>query len=105
MLRKIGRVVKLSLGGAVWGCLVGIGVGAVLGVLYGAWNGDVTLGLDGALLGCLCFAVAGGIYGGILEVVGGWRPTAEEVDAPFSAATRPASPPSQRHLNMPRGRT
>ena len=56
-------VLRLSLGGAIWGCLLGIVCGALAGVVYGALTGDITLGLDGAVLGCFALAIVGGLYG------------------------------------------
>src|SRR5262245_12917776 len=63
-------VLKLTLGGAVWGSLFGIFLGALVGVVYGALAGDVTLGLDGAILGCFALASLGAVYGLTLALHG-----------------------------------
>jgi predicted lipid-binding transport protein (Tim44 family) len=62
---------RLCLGGAVWGSLLGTLFGSLLGGVYGAFNGDVALGLDGAVLGCLTLSLLGGLYGGALAI---WTP-------------------------------
>ena len=61
-------VFRMSLGGAICGGFLGILAGVACGVVYGAWRGDVSLGLDGALLGGGALAVAGALYGAVL----GW---------------------------------
>src|SRR5438105_2496074 len=73
-------VLKLTLGGAVWGCLLGTVLGAVIGVIYGALAGDVSLGLDGAVLCCFALTLLGGAYGLALGLRGHRRrPAPDEV--------------------------
>jgi hypothetical protein len=68
MLTRIHGLLRLCLGGVVWGCLLGTVLGSLLGAAYGAFHGDVTLGLDGAVLGCLILGLLGGLYGGALAI-------------------------------------
>lgn len=57
---------RLSIGGATWGGLLGIPLGAIVGTIYGVIAGNTACGLDGALIGGLASTAAGAIWGVIL---------------------------------------
>lgn len=58
---------RMALGGAVCGSLLGVASGSLAGVLYGAWAGNVGFGLDGALYGGGLGALAGAICAAALR--------------------------------------
>jgi predicted lipid-binding transport protein (Tim44 family) len=76
--RSLVTRLRLALGGAICGILLGTMAGALCGTLYGALTDDLSLGLDGALIGGLILAVPGVVYGGILAVTGKGLPTETE---------------------------
>ncbi len=59
-------LLRMTLGGAVTGCLVGILLGTCVGMLYGLSRGDLTFGLDGALLGGALACLPGALTGWVL---------------------------------------
>jgi len=58
----------MVLGGAVCGGLVGIPLGAALGLIIGLCCGQLSWGLDGAVLGILGLSAGGAVVGGFLGV-------------------------------------
>lgn len=65
-MAKARQIVTLSFGGAVWGSLIGIAAGALLGSVYGLLNNNISFSLDGALHGWYIVALVGAIYGAVL---------------------------------------
>jgi hypothetical protein len=65
-MSRIHAVLTLSLGGVIWGSLLGVFGGALAGGVYGAISGDISRGLDGAILGGVVLAIGGAVYGAIL---------------------------------------
>jgi hypothetical protein len=65
---RLARITRLMLGGVIVGSFVGVYLGALLGLGYAAWAGDLSPTLDGALLGGAALALIGGCYGAILGV-------------------------------------
>lgn len=62
-MKRLWLKLRLCLGGAVWGGLSGIALGAVFGAIVGLLNDDISLGLDGALIGGGLGILAGAFYG------------------------------------------
>jgi hypothetical protein len=56
-------ILRISLGGAVWGGLFGVAVGSTTGAAFGIFDGDVSMGLDGALVGGGLGILLGALYG------------------------------------------
>jgi hypothetical protein len=63
---QLARIARLALGGLIIGSFCGVYAGAVLGLCYAAWTGDLSPALDGALLGGAASALLGGGYGIVL---------------------------------------
>lgn len=82
-MERARTIFSCSLGGAIWGSLLGIVAGALCGSAYGAAVGDVSLGLDGAIWCGPLAAAAGAAYGLFL----GWHGSAGAEAPP---PTRPA---------------
>lgn len=79
-MTRLARVGAMALGGSVCGCFGGLLLGAVLGLLFGLWRDDVSLGLSGALLGYLLLGLVGAAVGawlGLREPPGDFVPTME----------------------------
>jgi hypothetical protein len=54
--------------GAIWGGLLGLPLGAALGLFLGLGWGNVSWGLDGAVLGILGLSGAGAVLGALLAI-------------------------------------
>ena len=67
-MRRTRQVARMAMGGAVCGGLLGIPLGAALGVIVGWWCGNVSWGLDGAVLGILLLGAVGALVGAFLGV-------------------------------------
>jgi hypothetical protein len=70
MMRSVRQVVRLAMGGAIWGGLLGIPLGAAVGLLLGLWFGNVSWGLDGAVLGILGLSGVGAAFGALQGMTG-----------------------------------
>jgi hypothetical protein len=49
---------------------LGVILGALGGAMYGAFRGDVSLGLDGAVFGAALATAGGAVFGGIVGMRG-----------------------------------
>ena len=78
-MRKAREVARLMMGGAIWGGLLGLPLGAALGLLLGVWQGNVSWGLDGAVFGILGLSGAGAALGAGLGLAGD-RPMRDTAD-------------------------
>jgi hypothetical protein len=67
------------MGGAIWGGLLGLPIGAALGLLLGVWQGNVSWGLDGAVFGIIGLSGAGAALGAWLGLAGD-RPVRDTAD-------------------------
>jgi hypothetical protein len=65
-MRRAHAVARMAMGGAIWGGLLGLPIGAALGLIVGLCFGHVSWGLDGAVLGVLGLGAGGAIVGAIL---------------------------------------
>jgi predicted outer membrane lipoprotein len=69
VMRRIRDVARMAMGGAVWGGLLGLPLGAALGLVPGLWTGHVDWGLDGAVFGLFGFSAAGAGLAAFTELV------------------------------------
>jgi hypothetical protein len=81
------QVARLAMGGAIWGGLLGIPLGAAVGVLLGLWFGTISWGLDGAVFGIVGLSGLGAAFGA-LQGMAGDEPVARAADE-----GRPVLPP------------
>ncbi len=91
MWGRLALTARLGLGGVIIGSFTGVYLGAVLGLGYAAWVGNLSPALDGALLGGAVLALLGGCYGillGVTERAGGDALPATDIE--LSPGTRPA---------------
>ncbi len=72
-MRKAREVARLAMGGAIWGGLLGIPLGAAVGLLAGLCLGNVSWGLDGAVLGILGLGGVGAAFGASQGMAGDER--------------------------------
>jgi hypothetical protein len=86
----------MAMGGAVCGGLLGIPLGAALGLIVGLWCGNVSWGLDGAVLGILSLSAAGAVVGGFLGVTADERTLGLRDDAGLYLTPDERSYPSRR---------
>ena len=73
-MRRVRQVARLAMGGAIWGGLLGIPLGAAAGLGVGLWYGDVSWGLDGAVVGILSLSGVGAALGALQGVADDGRP-------------------------------
>lgn len=102
-MRNRRLVLRMSLGGGIWGSLLGIFAGGILGSVFGWFLADLSLGLDGALLGGGVGCLSGAIYGAVLatgkDSDGGDKPDAWP-RAMVVQGLPPTASPETRHLGM-----
>jgi hypothetical protein len=92
---RLARITRLALGGVIVGSFVGVYLGALLGLVYAAWAGDLSPALDGALLGGGVAALLGIVYGAILGVT-------ERTDPAHAGSPLPSPPSPLSDLPAPR---
>ena len=71
---RVRAVSRMARAGAVCGGLLGLPLGAAVGLIAGICTGQISWGLDGAVFGLIGLSAAGALVAAVLELLSRGRP-------------------------------